>query len=576
MAGDAARPLPCRRCRPTRGLRHLAPGDHAGDPAALLAGGSLPAVWAARLGAPTRRARSCRRRAGRWWTAGRRSTERTPAAARPAGRGRARRRATGWCGRPATSLDAVVACLAALRLGAVVVPVNAAYTERELAHVVGRRAAGGWRWSTGRSRRRGWPRRPGRRSPSALPRPRRSAGGPPPGRPAGAAAGPRPVGPGRPGADRLHLGHHRRTEGGGAHPRQPAGRRRAPWRLAWRWAPDDRLVLALPALPRPRAVRRAVRDPGRRGVGGGARAVLAPTAVLDAAGEHGRHALLRRAHHVPPTGRVRPGGRAGPAPPVRVGSAPLPAPLWQRVRDRRRGGGARALRHDRDAPHGLQPLRRRAAAGHGRVPAARGRGPVGGPDGGRRRRCCVRGPSVFAGYWERPAATAEAFDDGWFRTGDVVDVDADGYLAIRGRPSDLIISGGFNVYPAEVEDVLLGPSRRWPRWRSSACRRRSGARPSSPGWCRPTARGRSAAALAEFAAARLAPYKRPRRSTWSTRCPATRWARCSARLTMPPAPTPGRARPVACAVGADRLRHRRADAAHRRRGGPTCARPATR
>ena len=67
----------------------------------------------------------------------------------------------------------------------------------------------------------------------------------------------------------------------------------------------------------------------------------------------------------------------------------------------------------------------------------------------------VRGPTVFSGYWERPAATAESFDDGWFRTGDLGVVE-DGYVRLLGRSTELIISGGYNVYPAEVEDVLLG------------------------------------------------------------------------------------------------------------------------
>ncbi len=67
----------------------------------------------------------------------------------------------------------------------------------------------------------------------------------------------------------------------------------------------------------------------------------------------------------------------------------------------------------------------------------------------------VRGPHVFAGYWRRQDATAESFDaDGWFRTGDLGDFDADGYLRITGRARELIISGGFNVYPREVEEVL--------------------------------------------------------------------------------------------------------------------------
>jgi malonyl-CoA/methylmalonyl-CoA synthetase len=68
----------------------------------------------------------------------------------------------------------------------------------------------------------------------------------------------------------------------------------------------------------------------------------------------------------------------------------------------------------------------------------------------------LRGPNVFGGYWGRPEATAAAFtDDGWFRTGDIGEHDADGYLRLVGRARDLIITGGLNVYPREVEDVLL-------------------------------------------------------------------------------------------------------------------------
>jgi len=66
----------------------------------------------------------------------------------------------------------------------------------------------------------------------------------------------------------------------------------------------------------------------------------------------------------------------------------------------------------------------------------------------------VRGPNVFAGYLDRPEASAAAFDGEWFRTGDLGEVDADGYLRIVGRSKELIISGGFNVFPREVEDVL--------------------------------------------------------------------------------------------------------------------------
>jgi malonyl-CoA/methylmalonyl-CoA synthetase len=67
----------------------------------------------------------------------------------------------------------------------------------------------------------------------------------------------------------------------------------------------------------------------------------------------------------------------------------------------------------------------------------------------------VMGRNVFRGYWERPDATAEAFtEDGWFRTGDIGELDDDGYLRLVGRASDLIITAGYNVYPREVEDVV--------------------------------------------------------------------------------------------------------------------------
>lgn len=67
----------------------------------------------------------------------------------------------------------------------------------------------------------------------------------------------------------------------------------------------------------------------------------------------------------------------------------------------------------------------------------------------------VRGPNVCAGYWRRPDATAAAWRDGWFRTGDIGVRAVDGYITLQGRRSDLIISGGFNIYPREIEEVLL-------------------------------------------------------------------------------------------------------------------------
>jgi malonyl-CoA/methylmalonyl-CoA synthetase len=68
----------------------------------------------------------------------------------------------------------------------------------------------------------------------------------------------------------------------------------------------------------------------------------------------------------------------------------------------------------------------------------------------------VRGPHVFKGYWQQPEATAEALSlEGWFKTGDLGWRSPDGYLTINGRARELIISGGYNVYPREVEEVLL-------------------------------------------------------------------------------------------------------------------------
>ena len=69
----------------------------------------------------------------------------------------------------------------------------------------------------------------------------------------------------------------------------------------------------------------------------------------------------------------------------------------------------------------------------------------------------VKGPNVFKGYWKMPEKTADEFTtDLWFKTGDVGRIDSDGYVTIVGRSKDLIISGGYNVYPAEIEDVING------------------------------------------------------------------------------------------------------------------------
>jgi malonyl-CoA/methylmalonyl-CoA synthetase len=68
----------------------------------------------------------------------------------------------------------------------------------------------------------------------------------------------------------------------------------------------------------------------------------------------------------------------------------------------------------------------------------------------------IRGPNVFKGYWQQPEKTAQSFlTDGWFRTGDLGFREQDGYITLCGRSKDLIISGGLNIYPPEVERVLV-------------------------------------------------------------------------------------------------------------------------
>jgi long-chain acyl-CoA synthetase len=74
----------------------------------------------------------------------------------------------------------------------------------------------------------------------------------------------------------------------------------------------------------------------------------------------------------------------------------------------------------------------------------------------QRGEICIKGHNVMKGYWKRPEATAEAIVDGWFRSGDIGQRDADGYYYIVDRKKDMIIRGGFNVYPREIEEVLYG------------------------------------------------------------------------------------------------------------------------
>ncbi|HSX69518.1 MAG TPA: AMP-binding protein, partial [Pseudomonas sp.] len=75
---------------------------------------------------------------------------------------------------------------------------------------------------------------------------------------------------------------------------------------------------------------------------------------------------------------------------------------------------------------------------------------------GERGELCIKGPQVMKGYWQREEATAEVLDaEGWFKTGDIAVIDPDGYVRIVDRKKDMIIVSGFNVYPNEIEEVVM-------------------------------------------------------------------------------------------------------------------------
>ena len=68
----------------------------------------------------------------------------------------------------------------------------------------------------------------------------------------------------------------------------------------------------------------------------------------------------------------------------------------------------------------------------------------------------IKGPQIMMGYYKKPEETADALREGWFLTGDIGKFDEDGYLTIVDRKKDMIIAGGYNIYPVELDDVLMG------------------------------------------------------------------------------------------------------------------------
>jgi malonyl-CoA/methylmalonyl-CoA synthetase len=340
----------------------------------------------------------------------------------------------------ASSLELVIAHVAALRAGIVVVPANTAYREREVAHVV----------------------TDARPKAALVDDPDRArwilaaAGsetvvvGPDVDLPDGEPAALDAMAPDEPAL----IGYTSGTTGSpkGAvltHANLLAGSESVG--LAWRWTAHDRLVLALPLF---HVHGLCVGLHGT--LLAGASAVLLPRfdvdSVLDAAGSHDASLFfgVPTMYH-----RLAQSSRVGELARLRLcvsGSAPLPAELHRALAER---GGQEVLER-----YGMTETLMNVSNPYD---GERRAGTVGFPlpgvqlrlSNGQEGEIQLRGPNIFAGYWERPKATAESFTDGWFRTGDLGSVDSDGYLRILGRSKELIISGGFNVYPREVEDVLL-------------------------------------------------------------------------------------------------------------------------
>lgn len=331
------------------------------------------------------------------------------------------------------SLDLVVAYVAAQRLGLVVVPANVGYTERELEHVISdARPSAAIVDDAGRASHIA----------DAI------------------VCGPEvdlPDGPEPPLdlATRDDLALIAYTSGTTGPPKGAmltSGNLLASTqalRIAWRWRPDDRLILALPLF-----------HMHGLGVGlngtlvSGASAMLFRTfdvdAVLDAIPGNGCTLLFG----VPTMyARLSASPRGGELARLRLcvsGSAPLPADLNISLSQRT---GQRILER-----YGMTETVMNVSNPYD---GERRPGTVGLPLPGVELRLAddgeilLRGPNIFRGYWERPDATAESFTpDGWFRTGDLGSLDEDGYVRITGRSKDLIITGGYNVYPREVEDLL--------------------------------------------------------------------------------------------------------------------------
>jgi malonyl-CoA/methylmalonyl-CoA synthetase len=388
----------------------------------------------------------------------------------------------------------VIAQVAALRLGLVLVPANPAYRDRELKHLV-KSARPRAALVTGQAARH-WVRAA---DPSV------AIAGPAVDLPDWPSAPPGldEVAPADPGL----LVYTSGTTGaakGALHTHGSLLASAEAVRIAWRWTQADRLILALPLF---HVHGLCVGLFGSLLAGGSIllQQEFAVDAVLDAASREGAtlffgvptmYARLAASPRV---------GELGPARLLVSGSAPLAPALFEAIAA---GTGHRVLER-----YGMSETLMNIS---NPVDGERRPGSVGLPlpgvevDLAGDGEILLRGPNLCAGYWENPEATAAAFTaDGWFKSGDLAERAADGYITIVGRSKELIISGGFNVHPREVEEVLLAhpevaevavagtPSDEWGETVTAYVVPRGSTPPD-------------AAELIAFAAARLATYKRPR------------------------------------------------------------------
>jgi malonyl-CoA/methylmalonyl-CoA synthetase len=345
-----------------------------------------------------------------------------------------------------TSLDAVAACLGALRLGAVVVPVNPSATPAELGHVVDDvRPAVALVSDAAIARTL--------RGPVVCDVSLRPVDGAPSAAPAASAPALDACAPEDPALIVFTSGTTGRPKGAVlTHGNLAAGARSL--HAAWEIDAGDRLVLSLPLFH----VHGLCAGLMTTLAAGGSVVLVAPfdpAEVARAAADATLFFGVPTMYH-----RVLEHGHAASLSGLRLcvsGSAPLAPDLWRRLRD---AAGVEVLER-----YGMtETLLTLSIPLHGErrpgsvglpLPLVEARVAAESSSDTAEGELQVAGPTVFSGYWERPAATAEAFAGRWFRTGDLVAVGADGYHTIRGRRGDLIISGGHNVYPAEVEDVLL-------------------------------------------------------------------------------------------------------------------------